>query len=119
MVKGNYMTLEAGIQLLLLLTRCSQQVQAGCFRTSLPAAGIHLREKNIAGPTERSEYAYAYSKLVGQELRFSMKMMPAPDIVLGSLPGLIPMQLARVFRLLFKPAKELYHKNGDMSPNVI
>ena len=61
---------------------------------SLPAAGIHLREKNIAGPTERSEYAYAYSKLVGQELRFSMKMMPAPDIVLGSLSGLIPMQLA-------------------------
>jgi len=48
-----------------------------------------------------------------------MKMMPAPDIVLGSLPGLIPVQPAGLFRLMFKPAKELYHKNGDMSPNVI
>ena len=32
-------------------------------------------------------------------------------VFLGSLPGL--------FRLMFKPAKELYHKNGDMSLNVI
>ena len=29
-------------------------VQTGCSCTSFPAQSIHLREKNIAGPTERS-----------------------------------------------------------------
>ena len=36
---------------------------------------IHLREKNIVYPTERSENAVAFSKLAGQDIRFSMKMM--------------------------------------------
>jgi len=36
---------------------------------------IHLREKNIVYPTERSENAMAFSKLAGQDIRFSMKMM--------------------------------------------
>jgi hypothetical protein len=31
--------------------------QAGCSFTSLPEQSIHLHEKNIAGPTERSENA--------------------------------------------------------------
>ncbi len=35
----------------------------------------HLREKNIAGPTERSQNALAFCKLGGEDLRFSMKMM--------------------------------------------
>jgi hypothetical protein len=39
---------------------------------------IHLREKNIAGPTERSEDANASSKLAEEDLRFSMKMMFVP-----------------------------------------
>jgi hypothetical protein len=40
---------------------------------------IHLCEKNIAGPTERSEDANASSKLAEEDLRFSMKMVFAPD----------------------------------------
>ena len=56
----------------------------------LPEESIHLREKNIAGPTcifvrktlrvrpERSEDAEASSKLEEEDLRFSMKMMLAP-----------------------------------------
>jgi hypothetical protein len=36
---------------------------------------IHLREKNIVYPTERSENAVAFSKLAGQDIRFSMKMV--------------------------------------------
>ena len=39
---------------------------------------IHLREKNIVYPTERSENAAAFSKLAGEDIRFSMKMMLAP-----------------------------------------
>jgi hypothetical protein len=39
---------------------------------------IHLREKNIVYPTERSENATAFSKLAGEDIRFSMKMMFAP-----------------------------------------
>ena len=39
---------------------------------------IHLREKNIVYPTERSENAAAFSKLAGEDIRFSMKMMFAP-----------------------------------------
>jgi hypothetical protein len=44
--------------------------QLGCRPQS-----IHLREKNIAGSTERSEDAKASSKLAEENLRFSMKMM--------------------------------------------
>ena len=39
---------------------------------------IHLREKNIGNPTERSENAAAFSKLAGEDIRFSMKMMFTP-----------------------------------------
>ena len=45
------------------------------FQLMYPAANIHLREKNIVYPTERSENAVAFSKLAGQDIRFSMKMM--------------------------------------------
>ena len=48
-------------------------IQFGCRQQS-----IHLREKNIVGPTERSEDANASSKLAEEDLRFSMKMMFAP-----------------------------------------
>jgi hypothetical protein len=46
-----------------------------------PAQSIHLREKNIAGPTERSRRGGKppLRKLAGQDLRFSMKMMFVPD----------------------------------------
>ena len=62
-------------------------VQTGCSCTSFPAQSIHLREKNIAGPTERSEDANASSKLAEENLRFSMKIMFAPafDILLHSV----------------------------------
>ena len=56
--------------------------QFGCRPQS-----IHLREKNIAGSTERSEDANASSKLAEENLRFSMKIMFAPafDILLHSV----------------------------------
>ncbi len=40
-----------------LLSRALLQsvVKAGCLSISFPAANILLREKNIAGPTERSK----------------------------------------------------------------
>jgi len=46
-----------------------------------PTQSIHLREKNIAGPTERSRRGgkLPLRKLAGQDLRFSMKMMFVPD----------------------------------------
>jgi len=52
--------------------------QAACvFR--FRQLSIHLREKNIVYPTERSVNANAFTKLAGQDIRFSMKMMFAPD----------------------------------------
>jgi len=53
----------------------------------LPEASILLHEKNIVGPTERSEDANASSKLAEEDLRFSMKMMFAAtfDILLHSV----------------------------------
>ena len=48
-----------------------------------PAQSIHLREKSIAGPTERSEDANASSKLAEKDLRFSMKMVLAPNLTFG------------------------------------
>ncbi len=36
-------------------------VQTGCSRSSLTAQSIHLREKNIVGPTERSKNAKHFS----------------------------------------------------------
>ena len=51
---------------------------------------IHLREKNIVGPTERSEDTNVSSKLAEEDLRFSMKMMFAPHLKLcGSLSELL------------------------------
>ena len=55
-------------------------VQTGCSFSLIPVQSIHLHEKNIVGPTERSEDANASSKLAGQDRRFSMKMMLAPDL---------------------------------------
>ena len=44
------------------LIKCSGQfirvdltVQTGCYRSSFTVQSIHLREKNIASPTERSK----------------------------------------------------------------
>ena len=56
-------------------------VQTGCAESTSPAESIHLREKNIAGPTERSRKGGEppLRKLGGQDLRFSMKMMLTPD----------------------------------------
>ena len=56
-------------------------VQTGYIATTFPAQSIHLREKNIAGPTERSRRGGKplLRKLAGKDLRFSMKMMFAPD----------------------------------------
>ena len=56
-------------------------VQTGCAKSTSPAESIHLREKNIAGPTERSRKGGVppLRKLGGQDLRFSMKMMLTPD----------------------------------------
>ena len=56
-------------------------VQTGCAESTSPAESIHLREKNIAGPTERSRKRGEppLRKLGGQDLRFSMKMMLTPD----------------------------------------
>ena len=56
-------------------------VQAGCACIPFPEQSIHLREKSIAGPTERSSRGGLPSlrKLAGQDLRFSMKMMFAPE----------------------------------------
>ena len=36
-------------------------VQTGCSSSSLTAQSIHLREKNIVGPTERSKNAKHFS----------------------------------------------------------
>ena len=61
-------------------------IEAGCSPAGsdlFPEAGIHLREKNIVGPTEKSEDANASSKFAGQDRRFSMKMMTAPVIDTG------------------------------------
>ena len=43
-----------------------------------PTQSILLREKNIAGPTERPKNAKHFLRLAGKDLRFSMKMMFAP-----------------------------------------
>ena len=55
--------------------KIGQDVHAIDFRRQ----SIHLREKNIVGPTERSKNALAFFKLAEEDLRFSMKMMFAPD----------------------------------------
>ena len=49
-------------------------VQTGCSYISLLAQSIHLREKNIAGPTERPKSSCFFGSQ-GRNLRFSMKMM--------------------------------------------
>ena len=52
-----------------------------------PEQSIHLREKNIAGPTERPKNAKHFLRLAGKDLRFSMKMMFAPDSEVKSSPS--------------------------------
>ena len=63
-------------------------VQTGCAESTSPAESIHLREKNIAGPTERSRKGGEppLRKLGGQDLRFSMKMMLTPDQEISRSP---------------------------------
>ena len=63
-------------------------VQKGCTNSMSPAESIHLREKNIAGPTERSrrDGEPSLRKLGGQDLRFSMKMMLTPDQEISRSP---------------------------------
>ena len=63
-------------------------VQKGCTNSMSPAESIHLREKNIAGPTERSRKGgeAPLRKLGGQDLRFSMKMMLTPDQEISRSP---------------------------------
>ena len=48
-------------------------------------AGIHLREKNIAGQTERSQNAQHFASSQGRDLRFSMKMMHAPILYFNTV----------------------------------
>ena len=52
-------------------------VQTGCSRRSLTAQSIHLREKSIAGPTERPK-SFSFFGSQGSDQRFSMKMVFAP-----------------------------------------
>ena len=52
-------------------------VQTGCSRRSLTAQSIHLREKSIAGPTERPK-GFSLFGSQGSDQRFSMKMVFAP-----------------------------------------
>jgi len=64
-------------------------VQTGCTKSTSPAASIHLREKNIAGPTERLRKGGEppLRKLAGKDLRFSMKMMLTPDHEVSRSPS--------------------------------
>ena len=49
-------------------------VQTGCYYSSSTAQSIHLREKSIAGPTERPK-SFSFFGSQGSDQRFSMKMM--------------------------------------------
>jgi hypothetical protein len=54
----------------------------------LQAQSSHLREKNIAYPNERSKM-HSIFKLAVEDMRFSMKMMRAPEAdCVNSPPGL-------------------------------
>jgi hypothetical protein len=53
---------------------CSVTVQTGSCYSSLTAQSIHLREKSIAGPTERPK-SFSFFGSQGSDQRFSMKMM--------------------------------------------
>ena len=57
---------------------------------------IHLREKNIVYPTERSENAVAFSKLAGQDIRFSMKMVFAAG-PLNLAASVFAVTISRIF----------------------
>ena len=66
---------------------------------------IHLREKNIVGPTERSEDANASSKLAEEDLRFSAKMMFAPAFIFRCSPSeLLP---------LTEPGAQIFIERGN------
>ena len=52
-------------------------VQTGCSHGSLTAQSIHLREKSIAGPTERPKI-FSFFGSQGSDQRFSMKMVIWP-----------------------------------------
>ena len=71
-------------------------VQTGCAESTSPAESIHLREKNIAGPTERSRKGGEppLRKLGGQDLRFSMKMMLTPDQEVSCSPSKLLQKMA-------------------------
>ena len=50
-----------GMSRVLIMGLWCVTVQTGCIRRSLTAQSIHLREKNIVGPTERSKNAKHFS----------------------------------------------------------
>ncbi len=57
-----------------LIFKSDVTVQTGCYDSSLTAQSIHLREKSIAGPTERPK-GFSLFGSQGSDQRFSMKMM--------------------------------------------
>jgi len=73
----------------LVLVGFIETVQTGCAKVASLAESIHLHEKNIAGPTERSRKGGEppLRKLGGQDLRFSMKMMLTPDQEVSRSPS--------------------------------
>jgi hypothetical protein len=59
--------------MMLVLALRAAAVQAGCI-VQVSQKSIHLREKNIAHPTERSQNVCILLAR-GKDVRFSMKMM--------------------------------------------
>ena len=66
-----------GMSRVLIMGLWCVTVQTGCSRRSLTAQSIHLREKSIAGPTERPK-GFSLFGSQGSDHRFSMKMVFAP-----------------------------------------
>ena len=66
-----------GMSRVLIMGLWCVTVQTGCSRRSLTAQSIHLREKSIAGPTERPK-GFSLFGSQGSDQRFSMKMVFAP-----------------------------------------
>ena len=65
---------QDGILRVLIMGLWCVTVQTGCYYSSLTAQSIHLREKSIAGPTERPK-GFSLFGSQGSDQRFSMKMM--------------------------------------------
>ena len=67
-------------------------VRTGCFNNPFPARSIHLREKNIAGPTERSR-----RRLAACISRFTLDV--------GRSPKCLPFVRARIRHLGLSPTQ--------------